>query len=73
MLFRRSKNRFFFSNLTNNSQDDYSRYIYFYLTYLIENNKLEEAEIITNDLDYINSTLLLSQEKVGLMEENLKI
>ena len=53
----------FFSNLTNNSQDDYSRYIYFYLTYLIENNKLEEAEIITNDLDYINSTLLLSQGK----------
>ena len=49
----------FFSNLTNNSQDDYSRYIYFYLTYLIENNKLEEAEIITNDLDYINSTLLI--------------
>jgi len=53
----------FFSNLTNNSQDDYSRYVYFYLTYLIENNKLEEAESITNELDYINSTLLLSQGK----------
>ena len=52
-----------FSNLINNSQADYSRYIYFYLTYLIENNKLEEAETITNDLDYVNSTLLLSQGK----------
>ena len=52
-----------FSNLINNSQADYSRYIYFYLTYLIENNKLEEAETITNDLDYIDSTLLLSQGK----------
>ena len=53
----------FFSNLINNSEADYSRYIYFYLTYLIENNKLGKAEIIINDLDYINSTLLISQGK----------
>ena len=53
----------FFSNLINNNETDYSRYIYFYLTHLIESNKLEEAKIITNDLDYINTTLLLSQGK----------
>ena len=53
----------FFSNLINNNEADYSRYIYFYLTHLIENNKLGEAKIITNDLDYINTTLLLSQGK----------
>ena len=53
----------FFSNLINNNETDYSRYIYFYLTHLIENNKLGEAKIITNDLDYINTTLLLSQGK----------
>ena len=33
----------------------YSRYIYFYLTYLIENNQIREAKIITDELDYIKS------------------
>ncbi len=53
----------FFLNLINNDQTDYSRYIYFYLTYLIENDKLEQARQVTNEIDYINSTLLLSQGK----------
>jgi hypothetical protein len=53
----------YFLNLINNSQGDYSRYIYFYLTYLIENKKMEDARVITNELNYINSTLLLSQGK----------
>ena len=56
----------YFLKLINNPQGDYSRYIYFYLTYLIENKKMEEARVITNELNYINSTLLLSQGKVGL-------
>ena len=58
-----NKTSSFFSNLIDNNQADYSRYIYFYLTYLIENNKINEAKIITDELDYINSTLLLSQGK----------
>ena len=53
----------YFLKLINNSQGDYSRYIYFYLTYLIENKKMEDARVITNELNYINSTLLLSQGK----------
>ena len=53
----------FFSKLINSSQVDYSRYIYFYLTYLIENKQIEEAKTITSELDYINSTLLVSQGK----------
>ncbi len=56
----------FFSKLINNTQADYSRYIYFYLTYLIEKNQIEEAEAITEELDYINTTLLLSQGKSWL-------
>ena len=62
----------FFSNLINNNQADYSRYIYFYLTHLIENNKLREAEIVTNDLDYITSTLLLSQGKSWVDDKEFK-
>ena len=53
----------FFLRLINNSQADYSRYIFFYLTYLIAENRIEDAKTITNDLNYINTTLLLSQGK----------
>ena len=50
-----------FLNLINNQESDYSRYLYFYLSYLIENSELEEVKNIVEDIDYINSTLLLSQ------------
>ena len=53
----------FFLNLINNQQGDYSRYIFFYLNYLIDNNKLNEARSVVEQIDYINSTLLLSQSK----------
>ncbi len=53
----------FFSKLINNNKADYSRYIYFYLNYLIEKDQIEKAKTITDELDYINTTLLLSQGK----------
>ncbi len=53
----------FFLNMINNQQGDYSRYIFFYLNYLIDKNKLSEAENIVSQLNYINSTILLSQSK----------
>ncbi len=53
----------FFSRLINNSEADYSRYIFFYLTYLIEKNRINDAKEITNKLNYIDTTLLLSQGK----------
>ena len=62
----------FFLKLINNSETDYSRYIYFYLTYLIEKNQIEEAKLITNDLDYINTTLLLSQGKSWIERSEYK-
>ena len=60
----------YFSNLINDNEADYTRYIYFYLSYLIENNKIEEAKKITKDLDYINNTLLLSQGKSWIENKN---
>ena len=63
MLFSRQKYWCFFSRLVNSSQADYSRYIYFYLTFLTENKQFEEAKILTDELSYINTTLLLSQGK----------
>ena len=52
-----------FLNLINNPNGDYSRYIFFYINYLIENNQIDEAKIVSKQLKYINSTLLLTQSK----------
>ena len=62
----------YFSRLVNNMETDYSRYIFFYLSYLIENNKIKEAYRIAEDIDYINATLLLSQAKNWIDEKNEK-
>ncbi len=53
----------FFLNLVNSQEGDYSRYIFFYLNYLIDNKKYNEARLVVDQIDYINSTLLLSQSK----------
>ena len=61
----------YFSKLINNPEIDYSRYIFFYLAYLIENDRIIEAKKITDDIHYINSTLLLSQGKSWIEKGNL--
>jgi len=54
----------YFKNLINSQNNaDYTRYIFFYLNYLLENNEYEEAKNITNNLDYLSSSLLISQGK----------
>ena len=62
----------FFSNLINKNDADYTRYIYFYLGYLVSKNKLEEAKEIISNIDYINSTLLVSQGKNWIENKNFK-
>ena len=53
----------YFNNLVNSKNDEYSRYIFFYINYLIENDRYEEAKNIADNLDYLNSSLLISQGK----------
>jgi len=63
----------YFNSLVNNEKDqDYSRYKFFYLNYLIQNNKNVEAKKIANKLDYLNSSLLVSQGKKWIEEKKLK-
>ena len=62
----------YFENLINNTNDtDYSRYIFFYVNYLVENGRGNEANIITDELNYLNSSLLISQTKYWV--ESLKL
>ncbi len=62
----------YFTKLINDTEGDYTRYIFFYLSYLIENNRFEDAKQITKDLDYIETTLLLSQGKNWIENQNFK-
>tara|TARA_B100000029_G_C17558330_1_gene952417 strand:+ start:210 stop:1895 length:1686 start_codon:yes stop_codon:yes gene_type:complete len=55
-----------FLNLINNLDGDYSRYIFFYISYLIENKKIDEAIVLAAQYEYISSTLLLSQSKAWI-------
>ena len=61
---------FFFNTLVNSKNDaDYTRYIFFYLNYLIENDGYEEAKNITANIDYLNSSLLISQGKKWIEDQ----
>ena len=60
----------YFNNLISDSEGDYSRYYFFYISYLVENNRLAEAQKLFDDIEYINSTLLLSQGKSWLDNGN---
>ena len=62
----------YFLNIINDPESDFTRYIYFYLSYLVENNQLEKAEKISEDIDFINTTLLLSQGKSWIENKNFK-
>ena len=54
---------FFLKIIDNNKGIDFSRYTFFYINYLIENERLKEAQIVSNKLNVLNTTLLLSQGK----------
>ncbi len=62
----------FFSNLVNKSDVDYSRYMYFYLSYLVSKNKIDKAQEITANKNYISSTLLVSQGKNWIENKNFE-
>ena len=61
-----------FLNLINNPDGDYSRYVFFYINYLIQNKKIEEAREVVGQLEYINSTLLLTQSKSWVEKNEFK-
>ena len=65
----------YFENLINNKDNvrarnaDHSRYIFFYINYLIENNRYQDAKEITSNLEYLKSSLLISQGKKWIEDE----
>ena len=54
----------YFGRLINSQNNaDYSRYSFFLISYLIENDNYDEAKKVTNNFDYLNSSVLISQGK----------
>ena len=60
---KENKSDTYFKNLLNKTQLDYSRYIFFYVNYLISESKFNKAKDITNSIDVINSNLLTLQTR----------
>ena len=60
---------YFISLINNINETDYSRYTFFLISYLVESNKFDEAQRITNELDYLNTSLLISQGKSWIDEK----
>ena len=61
-----------FLNLINSAEGDYSRYLFFYLSNVIENKDYKTAKKITKTIEPFSSTLLISQSKKWIDNENYK-
>jgi len=62
----------YFNNLINSQNEDYSRYIFFYINYLIEVDEYDEAKNITDNLNYLNSSLIIAQGKKWIEDQKTK-
>ena len=61
-----------FLNLINSAEGDYSRYLFFYLSNVIENKDYKTAKQISKTIESFSSTLLISQSKKWIDNENYK-
>ena len=61
-----------FLNLINSAEGDYSRYLFFYLSNVIENKDYKNAKQISKTIEPFSSTLLISQSKKWIDNENYK-
>ena len=61
-----------FLNLINSAEGDYSRYLFFYLSNVIENKDYKTAQQISKTIEPFSSTLLISQSKKWIDNENYK-
>ena len=63
----------YFKTLVNDEDNpNHSRYIFFYINYLIDNDRYEDAKSITDNVDYLNSSLLISQTKYWIESRQIK-
>jgi len=61
-----------FINLINSAEGNHSRYLFFYLTKLIENKDYDSAIQIASTIDPLTSDLLIAQTKKWIDQSNFK-
>tara|TARA_B100000131_G_scaffold316909_1_gene357844 strand:+ start:1000 stop:2679 length:1680 start_codon:yes stop_codon:yes gene_type:complete len=66
------KTNSYFLNLINSPEGDYSRYLFFYLGNLLENSEFKSAKEISETIDPLRNSLLITQAKNWLDNENYK-
>ena len=64
--------QFYFFDLINNKEVDYSRYIFFYINNLIGQNKFQTVKDTTDQIDLLNSSLLIMQTKNWIDNKKLE-
>jgi len=62
------KTTVYFENLLNSSSADYSRYLFFYTSYLVEKNKLVDAKNLLSNVDNLSNSLIILQTKLWIDE-----
>ncbi len=62
----------YFTNLINDSNNDYSRYLFFYFSYLVQNKEFSKAKDISKSIVPLTDTLLISQSKEWIENEKFE-
>ncbi len=62
----------YFLNLINNNDLNYSRYIFFYINFLIEKNRYKKIYEVLDEIDILNSNLLILQSNKWINEKRFK-
>ena len=63
----------YFENLINVPGGEYSRYLFFYLSNIIENKNYNKAKYFVSEIDTLSSSLIISQAKNWIDESNYKV
>ncbi len=71
--YESDQTEFFYNKITTNNKIDFSRYNYFYSTYLISIGKIKKAKDIVNlSLELNPRNVLLNQQKIDLINNRFK-
>jgi len=66
------KANLFFNEAINAEEDDNSRYLFFYVNYLINIDRIQEVKNIVKEINYLNSNLLTLQTKEWVDQNDFK-
>ena len=63
---------YFFKKVINSEEGSYSRYLFFYINFLISKKNFADAENVSQIIDPLNSTLLIAQTKDWIQKKNFE-